>query len=122
MNKYNAKKTMVDGIVFDSKKEAHRYGVLKMLQDQGYISNLQTQVRFELIPTQYEEVPRYSKRGKPLKPGRRCVCPKVSYVADFVYTVGGDQVVEDVKGLKTDVYKLKKAMMRWIHGITIYEV
>jgi hypothetical protein len=103
MNKYNAKKTYVDGIAFDSKKEAKRYQELKLLERGGVISDLDCQVKFELIPKQEGERPCY-------------------YVADFVYTENGKKVVEDVKGFRTDVYKLKRKLMLWVHGIRVVEV
>lgn len=102
MNKYNAKKTYVDGIAFDSKKEAKRYQELKLLERGGVISDLDCQVKFELIPKQEGERPCY-------------------YVADFVYTENGKKVVEDVKGFRTDVYKLKRKLMLERHGIKILE-
>jgi hypothetical protein len=103
MNKYNAKKTYVDGIAFDSKKEAKRYQELKLLERGGVISDLDCQVKFELIPKQEGERPCY-------------------YVADFVYTENGKKVVEDVKGFRTDIYKLKRKLMLWVHGIRVVEV
>lgn len=103
MNKYNAKKTYVDGIAFDSKKEAKRYQELKLLERGGVISDLDYQVKFELIPKQEGERPCY-------------------YVADFVYTENGKKVVEDVKGFRTDVYKLKRKLMLLVHSIRIKEV
>lgn len=102
MNKYNAKKTYVDGIAFDSRKEAKRYQELKLLERGGVISDLDCQVKFELIPKQEGERPCY-------------------YVADFVYTENGKKVVEDVKGFRTDVYKLKRKLMLERHGIKILE-
>ena len=104
MNKYNAKKTELDGITFDSKLEANRYAELKLMERAGLISNLERQKWFELIP----------KDGKHRARG---------YVADFVYKdENGAQVVEDVKGVRTDLYRWKKDMMRWIHRIEIKEV
>jgi hypothetical protein len=87
---------VVDGITFDSKKEAHRYLELKTLQDNNVIRNLARQVPFELVP-------KFN--------GERAV----KYVADFVYTnvETGKIIVEDVKGFKTDVYKLKRKLFKW---------
>ena len=103
--KYHSKKTIVDGKKFDSKKEAARFKELCLLQSQGYIKDLQLQVKFELIPKQKGE--------------RACF-----YVADFVYTdcETGEMVVEDVKGMRTDVYKIKRKLMLYFHGIQITEV
>ena len=103
-NKYGARKTTTpDGQKFDSVKEFRRWGELQLLQKAGKIFGLQRQVKYELIPKQDGE--------------RACV-----YVADFVYIdSNGNTVVEDEKGLKTDVYKIKKKLMRWRYGIRIYE-
>lgn len=103
MSKYHAKKTVVDGIIFQSRKEAKRYQELKLMQRAGLISDLRRQVKYELIPKQQ---------------GERAV----SYIADFVYTEDGKTVVEDVKGVRTPVYKIKKKLMLWRHGIRIREV
>ena len=104
INKYGAKKvTAPDGQKFDSQKEYKRYVVLKLLERAGKISDLQRQVRFELIPKQDGET----------------AC---HYVADFVYQKDGKRIVEDVKGYKTEVYKLKKKLMLYVHGIKIQEV
>jgi len=113
-NKYGNKKTVVDGIVFDSKKEANRYCELKLLEKAGEIRDLKRQVKFVLIPAISEY------RGC----GQRAVCVQkaVTYIADFVYKENGEEIVEDVKGMKTEVYKLKKKLLRWRYGITIREV
>lgn len=103
MNKYNAQKTKVDGIAFDSKKEARRYRELKLLENAGDIFDLRFQVPFELIPKQK---------------GERAVV----YKADFTYWQDGKYIVEDAKGVRTDVYKIKKKLMLWRHGIAIREV
>lgn len=102
MSKYNAVKTTIDGQTFASKAEAKRYLELKGFERQGLISGLHTQVRFELVPKQ---------------DGERAV----SYVADFVYTQDDKLVVEDVKGMRTPVYKLKKKLMLYRHGIRVLE-
>ena len=102
-SKYNAKKTVVNGITFDSKKEAKRYMELKAMEKVGSIKNLQLQVPFILIEK--------SKYGRSIK-----------YVADFVYyNKNGSKVVEDVKGVKTPVYKLKKRLMAEKYGIIVLE-
>ena len=103
MNKYGARKVKApDGQVFDSVKEYHRWGVLRLLERAGRISDLKRQVSYELIPKQQGE--------------RAC-----SYVADFTYIEDGKLVVEDCKGFKTDVYKIKKKLMLYVHGIKIKE-
>ena len=100
LNKYKAVKTVVDGIKFDSKKEARRYGQLKLLVKAGEISELKLQPRFDLIVD-----------------GTKCGF----YKADFEYIEGGKVVIEDVKGMKTPVYNLKKKLVKAIHGVDIFE-
>ena len=100
MNKYRAVKTIVDGITFDSKAEARRYGNLKILERAGTIDSLELQPRYDLVVN-----------------GSKCGF----YKADFRYNEDGRQVVEDVKGMKTPVYNLKKKLIKAIYGIEIYE-
>lgn len=99
-SKYGAKKTVVDGITFDSKAEATRYSVLKIVQASGLITDLRLQVPYQI-----------TVNGKK-------VC---RYVADFVYSENGKEVVEDVKGMKTPVYNLKKKLMEAVFGVVIFE-
>ena len=122
--KYHSKKTVIDGITFDSKKEAERYSELKLLERCGAISNLELQKVYELIPAQYEMYERYGKNGQRLKDGKKCIEKSCVYKADFVYIDNetGQQVVEDVKGFRTKEYKIKKKLMLYIHGIKIKEV
>ena len=114
-NKYGAMKTEVDGIRFDSQKEANRYFELKLLERVGEIHDLQRQVTFVLIPVQRDY------NGKVLE-------RSVKYIADFVYYAndgdGWRQVVEDVKSpaTRTAVYKIKKKLMLSRFGIQIKEV
>ncbi len=125
MSKYRSRKVIKDGVTYDSRKEYRRYCELLLLERAGVITDLQRQVKFELIPAQYETVPRYSdKTGKRLKDGRRCIEQAVSYYADFVYTDAktGERVVEDTKGMKTEKYIIKRKLMLWLHGIRIKEV
>ena len=115
-SKYGARKTVVDGITFASKKEANRYRELKLLEKAGEICCLRLQVPFELIPAQYEETGEiYTKganKGK-LKRGR-CIEKAVVYYADFVYqNMQSDRIVEDVKGMKTAAYIIKRKLFRW---------
>ena len=121
---YNVKTRALDGSVFDSNKEARRWDELLLLQRAGKISDLQRQVKYELIPAQYETYERYSKKGERLKDGVRLLERKVEYVADFVYTIAdtGENVVEDTKGVKTKDYILKRKLMLAVHGIRIKEV
>lgn len=107
MSKFGNKKTEVAGIVFDSKAEARRYSHLCMLERTGQISELRLQVPFVLAPAV-----RLGGRGR----------PAIKYVADFVYLQDGQQVVEDVKGMLTPVYRLKRHLMMAVHGIEIREV
>ena len=122
-NKYGARKTLVDGIMFDSKREADRYCELKILLDRGEISCLEMQVKYELIPAQYEVTERYGKRGQRLKDGRKLLEKPVTYIADFRYydLPSGEVVVEDCKGMRDQKYRIKKKLMLWVHGIRIKE-
>ena len=122
MAKYRNKKITVNGITFDSKKEYKRYCELSLLEKAGKIHNLQMQVKFVLIPAQYETYERYGKNGNRLKDGKRCIEREVSYIADFVYQKDGKQVVEDTKGMRTKDYILKRKMMLFMHGICIKEI
>ena len=117
-NKYGNRKVKRDGIVFDSKREADRWTELKLLEKAREISNLQRQVKYELIPKQYSTTER-TKANRP-----RMVEREVSYIADFVYTdnASNEVVVEDAKGFKTEEYKIKRKLMLKIHGIRIKEV
>lgn len=128
MTKYKNKKVEVDGILFDSKKEAARYVELKLLEQQGKITNLQIQKTYELIPAQYEIFERYGKRGQRLKDGKRLLERPLSYIADFVYEQDGKMIVEDVKGYRDPSsagyakFVVKRKLMLHIHGIRIKEI
>lgn len=117
-SKYGNKKLTVGGITFDSKTEASRYRDLYFLEKAGKISNLQRQVKFILIPAQYEP-DTVGKRGG-VKRGK-LIERECSYVADFIYTEDGKQVVEDTKGFRTADYKIKRKLMLYVHGIRIKE-
>lgn len=119
MSKYHSKKTVVDGMVFDSKKEARQYGMLKALEKAGEISGLRRQVEFLLIPEQ-REPDTIGKRGGVHK--GKLLERKVCYYADFVYVRDHELVVEDVKGFRTDDYVVKRKLMLYIHGIRVQEV
>lgn len=119
-SKYNSKKVTIDGITFDSKKEAQRYTELALLERAGQIQNLECQKEFEVIPTQREKLPGVDSYGRP-KVGKVIERP-VKYIADFVYTENGKMVVEDTKGYKTSDYIIKRKLMLYIHGIRIREV
>lgn len=101
---------MIDGITFDSAKEAQRWQELKLLERAGQIFELQRQVPFVLIPKQVRD-------GKVVE-------RPVVYKADFVYTENGEDVVEDVKSpaTKTREYIIKRKLLLWQFGIRIREV
>lgn len=105
-SKYHARKTTVDGIQFDSAKEAKRYTKLRDMQEAGEIEGLRLQVPFEILPSFECEGVKY--RG-------------MKYIADFVYYRNGVRVVEDVKGVKTPEYKLKRKLMAYMNHINIKE-
>ena len=122
-NKYKNKKVTIDGKTFDSKKEANRYLNLKLLEKGGVIKNLQTQVKYVLIPAQYEGTGEYYTKGKHKgEEKQRLVEKECSYYADFVYEQDGETIVEDTKGMKTDKYIIKRKLMLWVHKIKIKEV
>lgn len=110
MSKYHNRKVLIDGIWFPSEREGRRYTELKLLQRGGYISDLRLQVPFMLIPAQKNLDGKVVQRS-------------VKYIADFVYNDrNGEQVVEDAKGFATDVFRLKKKLMLFVHGIDVKEV
>jgi len=109
MSKYNNKKVLVDGIWFDSKKEAARYQDLSLLQKAKVIRDLKTQQVFVLAPAVVLN-------------GRKR--PELRYKADFTYfddTKGGEFVVEDTKGFRTEGYKIKRHLMKAVHSIEVLE-
>ena len=120
--KYKNQKVVVDGIQFDSKKEANRWLKLKDLERYGRITDLQRQVKFTLVPA-IREVVGYTKKGKPIE---RCVERAVTYTADFVYkNSAGETIVEDTKSYitaKDNTYVIKRKLMRYVHGIELREV
>ena len=104
-SKYHAEKS--GG--YDSRKEHRRANELRLLLRAGLISDLREQVSYELIPAQR------GADGKVIE--RAC-----HYVADFVYTdEHGNTIVEDTKGVRTDVYRIKRKLMLKVHGIRITE-
>lgn len=105
MTKYHNIPTTIDGIRFDSRKEANRFYQLRLMERAGEISNLRRQVEYELIPAQK------TPEGRAVRP--------VKYVADFVYDDHGKTVVEDVKGVKTREFQLKSKLMLWRYGIVV---
>jgi hypothetical protein len=121
-NKYSNIKTCVNGISFDSRKEARRYSELLLLQRAGAIRDLELQKKYVLIPAQYETYERYGKKGQRLQDGQRLVEKECAYLADFVYQEDGKTIVEDTKGMKTRDYIIKRKLMLHVHGIRIREI
>lgn len=131
---------------YDSRKEARRAEELRLLARAGKIRDLREQVRFELIPAQYEGTtssalrapspqgegiggriatsaspPRNDKRRK--APRMKLLERRCEYIADFVYVdENGEKVVEDAKGYRTKDYIIKRKLMLWVHGIRVREV
>lgn len=100
-NKYGAQKASVDGITFDSKFESERYANLRLLERAGVIQNLTLQPRYVL-----QEGFVYNGHKE----------RKIEYVADFQYTLNGKTIVEDAKGMKTPIYKLKRKLFLYKYG------
>ena len=100
MNKYRNIPTIIDGVKFASRKEARRYQQLKLLERAGAISELELQ-------------PKYDLTINGVKIGR--------YIGDFRYQDNGKSICEDCKGILTPVYRLKKRLMRALHGVEILE-
>ena len=112
-NKYKNQKLVVpvgNGLVreFDSRFEAARFQELAFLEKSGVITNLRCQVKYELIPSQ----------KKPDGSTERAV----NYIADFVYSDGKNVIVEDVKGVKTPEYVIKRKLMLQKYGIAVKEI
>ena len=120
MRKYGNKKVRYQGAVYDSKREARRFAKLSLLEKAGKITDLQTQVKFVLIPTQ-REPDTVGKRGG-IKKGK-VIEKECAYYADFVYTDDkGQRIVEDTKGFRTTDYIIKRKLMLYVHGIRIKEI
>ena len=108
MNKYGARKTTVDGITFDSAREASRWCQLRLMERAGELWSLSRQVPFRLVPA--EKGP----DGRKLR--------ELRYIADFVYKDVRGWHVEDSKGFRTKEYQLKKRLMWHYYGIKVEEV
>lgn len=113
MSKYRNKKTTIDNIEFSSKKEGMRYLQLKCMQERGEIKDLKLQVVFELQPS-------FKLDNKTIR--------AITYVADYTYmeNINGaiptwKQVVEDCKGYRTDIYRMKKKLFEYKYQTTIRE-
>lgn len=98
MSKYNNQKVQIDMVVLDSKLEAERYKELKLLERAKVIKNLKLQVPFLLQES-------FRKNGKTYR--------KIEYRADFVYEENGKTIVEDTKGMKTDVFQIKQKLFEY---------
>lgn len=109
VSKYYNKKVIYDGIMFDSIKEKNRYIELKLMERAGLIKNLKLQYEFELQPA-------FTLKNKKIR--------KISYIADFYYFDNklNDYVVEDTKGMRTEVYKIKKKMFEYRYKKEIKEI
>jgi hypothetical protein len=105
-HKYGAKRTVVDGITFDSQAEARRYRELVLLQMAGEISDLECQPEFEIVPA-------FTRAdGKRIR--------KAVYRADFRYTTAdGQTVIEDVKGKDTATSRLKRKLTEYKYNVVI---
>lgn len=111
VNKYHNQKETIDGITFASRKEAKRYQELKLLERAGIIKELQLQKKFELQP-KYK-----NNEGQTIR--------AITYVADFFYYDNEKKqyFVEDTKGYRTEVYKLKKKLFEYVYpNLTIKEI
>lgn len=124
-SKYGNKKVEYEGAMFDSKKELQRFLVLKDAEKDGFITNLQRQVRFQLVPavTEEYEVELKTKTVTKTRTAQRAIY----YTCDFQYEKDGELVVEDVKSApvmtKNDkAYQLRKKLLFAFHGIKIKEV
>lgn len=107
-NKFGARRTPVDGIMFDSAKEARRYQQLMLEVRHGSVSDLKLQVEFPIVTVRPN--------------GEHATVAK--YVADFTYTrhyADGDEefIVEDAKGVRTPEFNLKKKLVEAFHGVDI---
>ena len=100
-NKFHAKKTVVNGVVYDSKKESKRALELEYLERAGKIKNLERQKRFVL------QEGFVNNQGQKIRP--------ISYLADYYYEENGQKIVEDVKSpaTRTQVYMLKKKLFQF---------
>lgn len=103
-SKYSSAKTDIDGIRFDSKKEAEFYAELKLREKVGEISHLRLQPRYLLQEA-------FKHEGKQYR--------EIEYVADFEYIENGETVVVDVKGFRTAVYMIKRKLFLYRYGSSI---
>jgi hypothetical protein len=111
-SKYRNVRTVVDGITFDSKREAQYWAELKLREKAGDLVNLQRQVRFPLCCLSHE----YKMNGENLH------VQVAEYVADYVYHDKDGQHIVDAKGMRTQIYKLKKRWLEIQSGLVIEEI
>lgn len=105
-SKYRSRKVEAFGLKFDSTAEANRWGQLLVLERLGHIQELRRQVVFQLAP--------------PVKiDGEKRARPALRYIADFAYVRDGSIVVEDVKGVQTETFRVKQHLMKAVHGIDV---
>lgn len=109
MRKYHNQPVVVNGIKFDSRREARRYQELQLLLRAGEITQLEMQKKYTLIPAQ-----------KKPSGGTERAC---TYTADFTYKdKTGREIVEDSKGMRTQQYIIRRKLMLYVHGIEVKEV
>ncbi len=110
--------------IFDSQKELDRWEMLQIMEQRGQISELQRQVPYVLVPSQYIKVLKTVRKKEVLK-NKRVEAP-ITYKADFQYRLpDGKLIVEDVKSeitRKLPEYVMKRKLMLWIHGIKLTEI
>lgn len=111
LNKYGNKKITYNGEVFDSKREYKRWCELKLLEMAGKITDLRRQVKYVLVPSQFDS-------------GGDLIERECYYKADFVYhdTEQNKTIVEDSKGARTKEYVIKRKLMLYVYGIKIVEI
>ncbi|MFZ2982000.1 MAG: DUF1064 domain-containing protein [Sphingobium sp.] len=107
-SKYKNAITVVDGITFHSRAEARRWSALRLMERAGEIRDIEMQVEYLLIPSQK-------------KPGGGTE-RAIKYVCDFEYVRDGKRVIEDVKGMRTPDYIIKRKLMLHIFGIEVVEI
>lgn len=105
-SKYGNVKKVVDGITFHSKREADRWLELKLLVRGGKISNLRRQVAYEILPSVKFDGNKARTRA--------CV-----YYADFTYDENGAEIIEDVKGVITEAFRIKRHALKALCGLEI---
>ena len=125
--KYKNRRVTFEGETYASRKELKRFQELELMQAAGRITGLRKQVKFVLIPAQYEpDWVDYSKSTQGRKRKGKLIEREVSYIADFVYLKDGKMVVEDAKGYRGGeayaLFKVKKKMMLYFHNIKVQEV